>query len=329
MSPEIRSQNRKHCSAIMHYPDNLDTYPLPCNTIITTRQIDFNAVGRAAALKAPAARMRYTRLRRQIESGTLIGTHGTPFASSAASEKIAKRKRSCEKENKKTVKAPEEKEKDDGDDVDAEGEMDDEVVGGSGVMLREETETKVKKEEESDGFRSEGHFEDGESDDTVSWSSEDEVPLAKLRKVKRGIPPALTQTQSQSSDAGFRAEREGAPVPEVGRESRSHIQHQTQFHPMSPPPEVSGMQQQQQHCPRSSGMAFGFPPRVMQPYHPTSYNAMRSLPTFGENFGQVYVSPYQGEWGQFESTRVGWNNGVEPHQHQHQGFAEWKPRTSF
>lgn len=38
-------------------------------------------------LKAPAARMRYTRLRRAIEGGTLIGTTGTPFQGSA--EKIA------------------------------------------------------------------------------------------------------------------------------------------------------------------------------------------------------------------------------------------------
>lgn len=34
-------------------------------------------------LKPPAARMRYTRLRRAIESGTLIGTHGTPFQGGA------------------------------------------------------------------------------------------------------------------------------------------------------------------------------------------------------------------------------------------------------
>ncbi|KFY27620.1 hypothetical protein V493_03392 [Pseudogymnoascus sp. VKM F-4281 (FW-2241)] len=38
--------------------------------------IDFHAVGAVTNLKPPAARMRYTRLRRQIESGTLIGTHG-------------------------------------------------------------------------------------------------------------------------------------------------------------------------------------------------------------------------------------------------------------
>lgn len=50
-------------------------------------QIDFNAVGEATKLKAPAARMRYTRLRRAIESGTLIGTHGTPFQGGA--DKIA------------------------------------------------------------------------------------------------------------------------------------------------------------------------------------------------------------------------------------------------
>ncbi len=44
-------------------------------------KIDFNAVGDATKLKPPAARMRYTRLRRAIEGGTLIGTHGMPFQS--------------------------------------------------------------------------------------------------------------------------------------------------------------------------------------------------------------------------------------------------------
>ncbi|KAA6409343.1 MAG: hypothetical protein FRX48_06896 [Lasallia pustulata] len=43
------------------------------------KAIDFNAVGDATQLKPPAARMRYTRLRRAIESGTLIGTNGAPF----------------------------------------------------------------------------------------------------------------------------------------------------------------------------------------------------------------------------------------------------------
>lgn len=45
-------------------------------------------------LKPPAARMRYTRLRRAIESGTLIGTHGTPFQGGADKIVEARRKRS-------------------------------------------------------------------------------------------------------------------------------------------------------------------------------------------------------------------------------------------
>lgn len=44
-------------------------------------------------LKPPAARMRYTRLRRAIESGTLIGTHGTPFQGGADKIVEARRKR--------------------------------------------------------------------------------------------------------------------------------------------------------------------------------------------------------------------------------------------
>ncbi|MCJ1466350.1 hypothetical protein MMC07_004969 [Pseudocyphellaria aurata] len=55
--------------------------------------IDFNGVGNVTKLKPPAARMRYTRLRRAIESGTLIGTHGTPFQGGTDKTTEARRKR--------------------------------------------------------------------------------------------------------------------------------------------------------------------------------------------------------------------------------------------
>ena len=56
-------------------------------------KIDFNAVGDATKLNPPAARMRYTRLRRAIESGTLIGTHGTPFQGGAEKSLEVRKKR--------------------------------------------------------------------------------------------------------------------------------------------------------------------------------------------------------------------------------------------
>lgn len=40
-------------------------------------------MGEVTKLKAPAARMRFTRLRRAIEDGTLIDTHGKHFQGSA------------------------------------------------------------------------------------------------------------------------------------------------------------------------------------------------------------------------------------------------------
>ncbi|KAL8831456.1 MAG: hypothetical protein Q9191_000867 [Dirinaria sp. TL-2023a] len=66
----------------------------------TELQIDFSAVGEITNLKPPAARMRFTRLRRAIEDGTLIDTHGKHFQGS--SDKIAeaqkKRKRPSSKD---------------------------------------------------------------------------------------------------------------------------------------------------------------------------------------------------------------------------------------
>jgi len=73
-------------------------------------QIDFNAVGEITKLKAPAARMRFTRLRRAIEDGTLIDTHGKQFQGSA--DKVA--------DTQKKRKKPSAEEMDcDGDDEEA------------------------------------------------------------------------------------------------------------------------------------------------------------------------------------------------------------------
>ncbi|KAI9893138.1 MAG: hypothetical protein M1814_000686 [Vezdaea aestivalis] len=54
-----------------------------CLTKSDYKNIDFHAVAEITKLNSPAARMRFTRLKRQIESGTLIGTHGVPFAGRA------------------------------------------------------------------------------------------------------------------------------------------------------------------------------------------------------------------------------------------------------
>lgn len=57
------------------------------------KAIDFNAVGEITNLKPPAARMRFTRLRRAIEDGTLIDTHGKHFQGSADKIAEAQKKR--------------------------------------------------------------------------------------------------------------------------------------------------------------------------------------------------------------------------------------------
>lgn len=73
-------------------------------------QIDFTAVGEITKLKAPAARMRFTRLRRAIEDGTLIDTHGKHFQGNV--DKIA--------DTQKKRKKPSAEETDcDGDDEEA------------------------------------------------------------------------------------------------------------------------------------------------------------------------------------------------------------------
>jgi hypothetical protein len=114
-------------------------------------QIDFNAVGQATNLKSPAARMRYTRLRRQIEGGTLIGTHGTPFSGVAEKmpPEVRKRKRDSQPET---------------------GERE-----WPGVFAKTTShDRKIKSEPEDFSERYETGSSEGDD-------SEDEMPLAKRR----------------------------------------------------------------------------------------------------------------------------------------------------
>ncbi|OBT42586.1 hypothetical protein VE00_07108 [Pseudogymnoascus sp. WSF 3629] len=132
------------------------------------KNIDFNAVGEVTNLKAPAARMRYTRLRRQIESGTLIGTHGTPFqrAGEKGGEGNGKRKRG-------------EVGGGDGDDDEEEEEE-----GGVGEKVTgEEVKGKdgevVKMENKSPG--------DENDSDTLNEEDEEEAPLANRTARQRAV----------------------------------------------------------------------------------------------------------------------------------------------
>jgi hypothetical protein len=119
--------------------------------------------------------MRYTRLRRQIESGTLIGTHGTPFLSSSPHpEKQGKRKRV--------------------DGAKGEEESEEEIGVKRELWKKEGKESKVKEETGSE-FESSGSESEG-------WDSDDEVPLAKLRKAKLGLSSgAATRAYALSNGA--------------------------------------------------------------------------------------------------------------------------------
>ncbi|KAN0096617.1 hypothetical protein V8E51_015422 [Hyaloscypha variabilis] len=174
------------------------------------KSIDFAAVGAATSLKPPAARMRYTRLRRQIESGTLIGTHGTPFLSSSStsptsltSTSISTFSNQIEKENGKKRK------RGSGEGC---GGVKVERDGGMGYGGLEETgekggvDGKIKEESRSDD-----EFESA----SEGWDSEDEVPLAKLRKTQ--LPSSIQRAvPTPSASYGYA----GGNVNGAGAESR-------------------------------------------------------------------------------------------------------------
>ena len=102
--------------------------------------------------------MRYTRLRRQIESGTLIGTHGTPFAGGAEKNAKALKKR---RRSGLPIEKP----------IKRKANEDDEEMLGKGFKRG----FNLVKNEYSSEY---------ETDAEDSGDCEDEIPLAKLRRAK-------------------------------------------------------------------------------------------------------------------------------------------------
>jgi len=136
-------------------------------------QIDFNAVGEITKLKAPAARMRFTRLRRAIEDGTLIDTHGKQFQASA--DKIA--------DTQKKRKKPSAEEMDcDGDNEEARASLPKKKVARSPSY-----ESRV------------GHRATGEPVDSEANASRD-VPVVSA-KLKSLLPNQPGAAKSVSVDA--------------------------------------------------------------------------------------------------------------------------------
>lgn len=105
-------------------------------------------------LKPPAARMRYTRLRRAIEGGTLIGTHGTPFQGGA--EKIAEARK-----KRKTIS----------DDTDEEGPSAVRTPNSGRLALESGSSNDVQG-----------------SNDTVQESNSDDVPRVKKQRQTSRTP---------------------------------------------------------------------------------------------------------------------------------------------
>ncbi|RDL30356.1 uncharacterized protein BP5553_10234 [Venustampulla echinocandica] len=143
--------------------------------------IDFHAVGAATSLKAPAARMRYTRLRRQIESGTVAGAHGhSPAAEETETKPIRKRKRKdC-----------------DADDINTKKKED---------ARRKETERETADEADAEASNS------SESD------SESNMPLSKLVALKHNSayasPYPLVPSWTQVPQGGVWGNRGHATLP--------------------------------------------------------------------------------------------------------------------
>lgn len=124
--------------------------------------------------------MRYTRLRRQIEGGTLIGTHGTPFAGGAEKIAEAMKKR---KKGRSTIKSRSGSE---GGEREEEGEEESSDVSPSvGFMGAKSDEGKGERDGcggKDVGVKIEYVYGSGEDrDSTEDEDSDDDKPIAKRR----------------------------------------------------------------------------------------------------------------------------------------------------
>ncbi|KAI9675181.1 MAG: hypothetical protein M1829_003541 [Trizodia sp. TS-e1964] len=157
------------------------------------KAIDFNLVGDATGLKPPAARMRYTRLRRAIEGGTLIGTHGTPFLGGA--DKIAEAQKKRKRPSNTGSVKPEGAE----------------VYGVMTTRSGNKIEKAVKKEADF-------HSNDSLGSDSDSDNSLDEAPMAKrnarnvLKREDEGSEPSGTASELPSLQTQL-AEQKPQPAP--------------------------------------------------------------------------------------------------------------------
>ncbi|KAK0119541.1 hypothetical protein ONS95_010981 [Cadophora gregata] len=199
------------------------------------KAIDFNAVGLATGLKSPAARMRYTRLRRQIESGSLNVGHGPAFssapppASSSPNHQHSlemtpasipkKRKRGRKTETPVTIK----KLKAGHRDIDKTNENVHNDVKDTSTLAKqssskeedkrydksEASEKKVGKIKIESHSGSDAAFDSQGEDDE---NSEDEMPLAKLRKrTALGFSPPQSASCG-SSMAGYVPDSASVPA---------------------------------------------------------------------------------------------------------------------
>jgi hypothetical protein len=269
--------------------------------------------------------MRYTRLRRQIESGTLIGTHGTPFSSNTApsssssaptTETIKKRKRSPAVKKNVTKDKPKRAIRD--EDIDAEGEDEDltddlsrigagATVGHLNVAVVGQSEKKVEVKIERQGSAGLGFVgEESESEsDGTEWESEDEIPLAKLRKAKlvfasaTPAPVPLPVAQTQAIDSVMR--EVAAPI------STAPFINQGPVHNTHSADTIRNFEMQA-ICAKEEEYRRGLQieiPRYI-PHLPLPMHA--PLPPFGETFGPHLLrhTHNRAGWGQFEDSRIGW-----------------------
>ncbi|KAI9780245.1 MAG: hypothetical protein M1839_006805 [Geoglossum umbratile] len=151
------------------------------------KTIDFNAVGEATGLKAPAARMRYTRLRRHIVDGTLIGTHGTPFQ--GGPERGAQSQGKRKKNSRGTLKEEEE-----GPDF---------IQTRSGICIERRPKSELEASDEYE---------------TDSDDERDEMPLAK-RRTASDVRGQVKGEKKPALDAGESLAK-GPTTPEEGVSQR-------------------------------------------------------------------------------------------------------------
>ena len=266
--------------------------------------------------------MRYTRLRRQIESGSLVGGHGSPPTNSPSKREHSSTATSKTDSPTKSEIAT--------TDADAECKDDPETIVVDKMLGAKRRRLSLRERKVEVKVERRGSGEDGSESDSGSegseWESEDEIPLAKLKKARIEGPPRKLvspscQTFVPASKSPDRTVRGPAPSPEVQRAAAPSFENLG----------ISSARVQEGGQLRLQDEGYASGPRIEVPRYMPQMPLHPLLTPYGEAFAPQLIGHDYGGWKQGLYQHPGLEWGWESINIPQRTFedVQWVPRKSF